>query len=342
MQFIEQEKQAREKLAQQLEALAQITPDSLVRTDDLGRQLDFSKGLVVFERVLGLFKALKEANLDNVSYQALMGLADRAEDASRRLKEIRAFNPGSQGNPSGTRDGLIQSLGETYHQYFSVISPIIAYSVRKGTDFDRLESDARQSLAELQKFKLDQEQKAAAMLADIQGTLEKVRRAAAEVGVAQHSIHFKEQADEHMSGSRQWLKRTCWLAGITLLYALAVGAYYVFYSPQLNASQAVQLGIAKLFVFSVLYLATIWSAKMYKSHWHNYVVNKHRQNALSTFETFVKAASDDQTKNAVLIQATQSIFSQVHSGFVPGDPDSGSAPQVLEIVRSVAGQKSGP
>jgi hypothetical protein len=143
-----------------------------------------------------------------------------------------------------------------------------------------------------------------------------------------------------MMRSKKWLTGTCWLAAATLVYALVVGAYYIFAAPQLNASQAVQLGIAKLFIFSVMYFATLWSAKMFKSHWHNYVVNKHRQNALSTFETFVKAASDDQTKNAVLVQATQSIFSQVHSGFVPAEPDSGSTPQVLEIVRSVTGQKS--
>lgn len=340
MQFIQQEEQARTKLTQELEKLKQITPESLVRTEDLGRQLDFSKGMVVFERVLGLFMALKDANLDNLSYQALNNLATKAEDANQKFKQIKEFNP-NQSNPSGTRDTLIQNLGETYHQYFDAISHILAYSVRKGTDFERLESEARQSLTDLQRIKFEQEQKASAMLADIQATLEKVRRAAAEVGVAQHSIHFKEQADDHLSRSRQWLVGTCWLGGITLLYALGVGAYYIIVAPQLNASQSVQLGIAKLFVFSVLYFATLWSAKMFKAHWHNYVVNKHRQNALSTFETFVKAASDDQTKNAVLVQATQSIFSQAHSGFVSGEPDGTGTPQVLEIVRSVTAPRTG-
>jgi hypothetical protein len=38
------------------------------------------------------------------------------------------------------------------------------------------------------------------------------------------------------------------------------------------------------------------------------VVDQHRQNALSTFETFMKAASDEQMKNAVLLQATQAIL----------------------------------
>jgi hypothetical protein len=78
---------------------------------------------------------------------------------------------------------------------------------------------------------------------------------------------------------------------------------------------------------------------MYRSQWHNHVVNKHRQNALSTFETFVKAASDEQTKNAVLIQATQCIFSQQPTGFVAHDSDGAPSPQILEIVRGVVADK---
>lgn len=340
MQFIEQEKAARNKLEQELAKLAEITPASLVRTEELGRQLDFSKGTVVFERVLGLFKSLKEANLDNVSHQTLTNLASQAEDANGRFRQIKDFNA-NQGNPAGTRDSLIQSLGDHYHHYFENISPIVAYAVRRGTDFERLETEARQSVTALQSFRLEQEQKATVMLADIQSTLDKVRRAAAEVGVAQHSIHFKEQADEHLARGKKWLIATVIFGAVTLLYAIAVGVYYIVWNPQVTPGLAVQLGIAKLFVFSVLYFATLWSAKLFKSHWHNYVVNKHRQNALSSFETFVKAAADDQTKNAVLVQATKSIFSQVHSGFVTGEPDGGPTPQILEIVRSVTGQKAG-
>jgi hypothetical protein len=340
MQFIEQEKQARSALSTEIEKLSQITPESLVRTDDLGRQLDFSKGTDVFKRVLGLFKDLKESNLDNVSYQALTNLTQMAQDANNRFQQIRSFNPGNQNNPSAARDGLVQSLGEYYHQYFNTISPIIAYSVRKGTDFERLEEDAQRHLAEIEKVKVEQQKQAASLLAEVQSTLDKVRKAAAEVGVAQHSIHFKEQATEHLESSKTWLRATIGLAVLTLLYSVAVGSYYLFGAPQMTASQAVQLGIAKLFIFSVLYFATLWAARMYKAHWHNYVVNKHRQNALSTFETFVKAASDDQTKNAVLVQATQSIFSQVQSGFVTADTEAGASPQILEIVRSVTGDKT--
>ena len=38
---------------------------------------------------------------------------------------------------------------------------------------------------------------------DMQGALEKVRLAAAEAGVAQHAIHFKQEADSYEDQSKQ-------------------------------------------------------------------------------------------------------------------------------------------
>jgi hypothetical protein len=49
----------------------------------------------------------------------------------------------------------------------------------------------------------------------------------------------------------------------------------------------------------------------------------------------VKAAVEDQAKDAVLIQATQCIFSPQQTGYVTGESEAGSIPQVLEIVRNL-------
>ncbi len=64
------------------------------------------------------------------------------------------------------------------------------------------------------------------------------------------------------------------------------------------------------------------------------MVNRHRQNALSTFEAFVKAASDDDTKNAVLLRATEAIFSLAPSGYVERQSEGQMTPQVIEVLRA--------
>lgn len=339
IEILEGEKEAREKLQQTLTELIHVSADSLIRTSELGTALDFSQGVPVFKRTIGLFKGLSEANLDNVPEVTLKQLISYSEQAIKTFEQILKFDPSGENNPASVRDSYIQQVADQYPTFFSQISPVIAYSVRKGTDFDRLEREARNAIEEINKNKREYDTKSASLIAEAESTLEQVRRAAAEVGVAQHAIHFKQEAEDHRSQSKLWLIATIILAILTIGFAVYNIYYYSSYGSALNAAQSIQLAVSKIAIFSVLYFAVIWSGKVFRSQWHNYVVNKHRQNALSTFETFVKAANDDQTKNAVLIQATQSIFSPQNTGFVNQDSDGNPSPQILEIIRGVSSGK---
>ena len=70
------------------------------------------------------------------------------------------------------------------------------------------------------------------------------------------------------------------------------------------------------------------------------MVNKHRQNALTTFETFSNASgSDTQTKNAVLIEATHTIFSNQQTGYMTADKDQESSSKIIEIIKGTASVK---
>jgi hypothetical protein len=339
IQVLEQEKNARQGLESSLQALASVTPESLVRTEQLGRALDFSQGTEVFARTLGLFKSLEASSLDNVPHNTLTQLTQFAKEAAATFKNIQSFDPSGQNNPASVRDNLIQQVATQYQSWFPHISPVIAYSIRRGTDFDRLEREARSTVEELNRMKRELETKAASIVSEAQTTLEQVRRAAAEVGVAQHAVHFKQEAAGHLAQSKSWLKATGGLAAITLVLSIWTVYYYATTAVSMTTTQSLQLAVAKVILFSLLYFGMVWSARMYRSQWHNHVINKHRQNALSTFETFVKAASDDQTKNAVLIQATHCIFSPQATGFVAHDSDATASPQILEIVRGVISEK---
>jgi hypothetical protein len=97
--------------------------------------------------------------------------------------------------------------------------------------------------------------------------------------------------------------------------------------------------VAKLIVLSILLSAAIWTGKIYKAHRHNFIINRHRRNALSTFQTFAGGASDTQTKNAVLLQATTCIFGPQNTGYISQDKESEGSPQILEIIRGVGSAK---
>lgn len=98
----------------------------------------------------------------------------------------------------------------------------------------------------------------------------------------------------------------------------------------------IQRIITKIIVISIFYYAALWSSRNYRSHRHLSVVNKHRQSALSTFETFVNAAADQQTKNAVLLEATHCIFSPAVSGYLGADEENPSN-RIVEVLKTVGG-----
>jgi hypothetical protein len=63
---------------------------------------------------------------------------------------------------------------------------------------------------------------------------------------------------------------------------------------------------------------------------------------LNTFKVFSQSTADEQTKNAVLLQATQCIFSAQPSGYTAQDSDPVATPQILEIVRGFTNTPNKP
>ncbi len=341
MATIDEEQTKLKELNTTLEELNSIEPESLVRSEALGKDLSFEAGVPVFRRTLNLFRDLSACSLDNVPFETLSQLHSQVNQSLELFKQIQSFSiQQNPTNPVQARDSLIQQLRDRWHSDYSVITPHIAYAIRRGTDFDALEREARGTLA-LQKqlagdFKTEKDR----ILSEMQGALDRVRQAAAEAGVAQHAIHFKDEADFHKRQSLLWLFATVIFGIATIVYALySLG-------PELNDLSAttlprtVQLIVPRFIVIVVLLFGLVWSSRNFAASRHNFVVNRHRQNALSSFETFVKGAGDPQTKDAVLLQATQSIFVPQDSGFVKGEIINNPGSQIVEIVRGVTGAKS--
>jgi len=336
MQDQEQEKSIQEKLKENLEVLAKITPKSLVRTSELGTSLDFSSGVEVFEQTLRLFKDLKEANLDDFPDSTLNNLLNVTNTAIESFKKIKDFQPVDQANPAEFRNNLIQEIQNQYTNQFNNISPILAYSYGKGTDFESLVGEAKTAVSKVE----EEVKKVETAREQIEDILKQARKAAAEIGVAKYAVIFKNEADSHKNKGYYWLGATLVLAILTIVFGFWSVSYYMDKISLLSTTQAIQIGISKIVILAVLYFGLVWAGKIYKAQQHNYIVNQHRHNALNTFETFVRATEDEQTKNAVLIQATQAIFSPQYSGFTTQEIEPSASPKIFEIIRgAISGAK---
>jgi len=341
MAITEPEQKARRELGEILEGLKKIDPESLDRTAVLGTELSFKAGVPFFQRTLLLFAELAECNLDNAPVETLNQLRDLAKQAWDGLQAIQTFSVSQHGaNPASARDNLIQQLHNQWHGWYVHLTPHIAYSKARSTDYAQLEREARGTLSLMNEQVTTLKTEKEKGIAEIQGALQQVRRAAAEAGVAQHAIHFSSESRRFQTESYWWLGAALVFAASTVAYALfGLGHDLAKLSEAAPIGRVIQVLASRIVVLSVLTFGLVWTARNYAACRHNLVVNRHRQNALSTFETFAKAASDAQTKDAVLIQATQSIFCSQPSGFVKGDAETGGSNHVVEIVRGIAGGK---
>jgi hypothetical protein len=196
------------------------------------------------------------------------------------------------------------------------------------------------------------EAKGKQLLDNINSTLATAKEAAKSVGIVEHAQFFEEEAKNHKRSAHWWL-------GFTILFAVAAStaAGFNFLKVQqlvsntaaakVNATNIdksdgfigleIQLTVAKLIILSILLSISIWAGKVYKAHRHNFVINRHRRNALSTFQTFATGASDPQIKDAVLLQATTCIFGPQNTGYISQEKEYDGYPQILEIIRGVGG-----
>ena len=326
MKIEEEEKEIKKKLFSALKNLIKITPESLVRTSDLGKDHDFSGALYTFKHILNLFNELNEANFDNMPIFVLRQIDNNIKAGSALFNKINAFKTAGLNNPLAVRNELIKEIQNYHMKQYEIIKPAILYSGAKTFPAEILTKRAQDAIKSIQ-MNLKES-------ADI---IEKLRLAAATVGTDVHYVHFAEAASSYKNRGKDWLRGTIIFAFFTLIFGAWNIWYYLFNSPNLTSIQTLQVGMAKLVVFGLLYYAALWCGKMYKAQQHNYVVNQHRHIALNTFETFVAATSDPQTKEAILLQAAQSIFLPQHSGFAPQELETSASPKIFEIIRNFIG-----
>lgn len=321
----------RDELVQSLDSLLENKNGDFVREKDLGQALCFKDAESALEKIIALSQQLRDCDLTNLPIPTLDMLLSMVNDAQRAFGEIRDFSPDKQQqNVIDERNRIVESIRNRHSNFFQNVAPVISYLYSQDKVITSAEIRIREVVESLEK----QRNEATGLVEETNLALQKVRDLAAEAGVSQHAIYFKEAVEEFDNSSKWWL-------GATILIGIATagwGLFTLFFhqiSKDATTPQVLQATASKLIVFSALYYALIWSAKNYSAHRHNCVVNKHRQNALSTFEAFVKAAGDDQdTKNAVLLQATQSIFSAQSSGYVVKDAEADAPSKVIEIMRS--------
>ena len=333
----EQFEQLKEQIEEKYQKLSEYKVDDLVRENDLGSALSFKEAEPIIIKTLELFNNAKSVPFDDVPYKLLNNFHAQLQNAIQRFEEFKSFKA-NQNNPVNQRNSLIQQLENQFDGYYQHTLPVLTVGLLKGNDLSVQQAKIEQLTEELEKKTQETEEKGQEYLEQLKETLKSAEEAAAKVGVSRHSQIFQQESKLHEEESIKWLR---WTVGV-LVAIVVVASVFIFLFPENDPTNAeiIQYSITKIVVLSALFFGLSVCNRNYKAHKHNATLNKHRQNALSTFETFAKAAgTDSQIKNAVLIEATHTIFSNQQTGYLNSEKDNESSNKIVEIIKNVTTNK---
>lgn len=280
---------------------------------------------------------LLEVPLENLPLETLTHLAtvaDRIQAALCACRDFRLTNA-SQGwdDPYRAATEQINRAAELLRED-SVGRLGTALTIPLAKSVQSLTGNA---LAQLKKFEDAAEQNVARTTQASQraeSLLVQLEERTQSMTVAEQAKVFSERADAHERGSTKWLIAAGAMAtaglllGVVIAFPRLVGLEY----PQ--GSDVWPATAGRVLLFSILLAGALWCGRVYRAHRHNEEVNRHRANALSTFQLFADAA-DPETRAYILRQATGAIFAPQPTAFIQSDGESTPGMQVVEILSAM-------
>lgn len=267
--------------------------------------------------------------------QQLNALANKLQNqidalVNTKISDLAANNQQIE----AVRNQRLDQLQTVYLQFFNAASQAL------GTETIHTQAQIEEVVAEHLTDTIVKERRqeieaeletAKTMRGEIEAALEAAKKASAESGLSAQAQHFDGLRAAHRIMSTRWLVASvaaaaAWFVAAGLMYG---GLHRISAD---SVSHTIVNASFRFILLSVGLIIVVWCARTSRHHKHNEILNEHRATALSTFESFVEAAERTETREAVLLQATSSIFSVQPTGFGT-DGDSAKPPSVIEILR---------
>ena len=163
------------------------------------------------------------------------------------------------------------------------------------------------------------------------------------MGASLHAAFFKREADKHIKFSIGW--------GIGALAFAALLTGYAFFGDKWISEVKFPAGeewtpeatyifartaITRILGVAIPLYGLFFCAKSYTANCHNVVVNRHRQNALSTYRALMRGNKDKENADIILTQAARFIYAPQDSGYGRGGGMEGGDVSIFESIRRSA------
>ncbi len=210
------------------------------------------------------------------------------------------------------------------------IGPWVPFLYDENKDFRKQISEQNESVSTLKKLLEDGKR----LYEGLNQTVSNVEKAAAASGAIPFTKDFREEAQKLSTTAQKWLWVTASL-GVATLVAACFLLTYATETDQHIGQLIISLG-GRIAIIAITLTATLWCGQIYRALRHQSTVNRHRALSLQTFQAFTSATSNQNIKDAVLLEATKTIFSHAPTGYLSSGKDHSNKEdaRIIEIVRS--------
>ena len=335
-----------ERRAAYIKAIAEVLPqiheayshDSMIRSKELGELAfrELKEDAASIKELASQVEALELNPLPTVGLLQILDGLNGLHSAATNLRQLSLGTPPDGLSHKAFKGRLLQQFDKAATESFEKLTRWIPVASslqpgRAGALLDDISKQAEEAIDRINHFARSAEQSAAG-----------AAKAAERAGLSSESEHFGNQADEHRRAGRVWL-----VCVVLLTFAAASIAWRTMSWLSTAGDRAdstasvVAYSVGKAALLTIAFTALLFAMRTFRSHQHNYVINKHRANAIKSFQAFASSpAADDATRAAVLLQAANCIYSHQSSGYT-GRPEAES-PQIsgiAELVRAMVSDR---
>lgn len=327
------------RLKEVLNPLEEIDFKSLERIEELGSTYSFQNAA---GKLRDITSDLEEIISVDSTLKVPKDIQDQiisiAKSLRRAILGIQNFVVRDNAAATQEYDRINEQVDKLYDEDLRIIQPILERNFIRNINPEQIQQDilnARAALKEAEELKNTLK----TVVSDAEATVKDVRNAFSVEGASFSSNHFNEQADEHNAAANKWFWAI--LVSITLAATLVI---ILFHSADFKASddtdytRLIQVSIFKLVLLSIAYLLIQQCLKNYKVNKHLYVLNRHRQLALSVYPLMANGTSDPEQANTIVGQAAKAVFDPGTSGYLNGE-DNPNPVNLTEVINKFADRK---
>lgn len=325
-------------IREQIEKSLAILQKDLIRRPQWG-EITFEKAEADLQRAKDVITYLNELPIDVLPDSVVTNTINMLNNLLPILTQIDGFTLNSAGAPGAQRDSLSGQLHLQVDSVYNVIGLWIPFLAYKKGDIAENVGKLSKAVAEAQEALNKAKLTVTSKYAEIDEIISAARTASASAGAAVFTDDFLAEAREQEKMAKTWLVAAGLIAVLSIVAAAAMWFFAYKSSPLFTTIQLVQVVAAKLVILSILIGVATWCGGIYKALRHQMTMNKHRALSLRTLQAFSKAASDEQTKNAVLAEACRAVFVGGVTGYLDGKAGvDDSSLKVIEVAKTLSGK----